>query len=366
MEEYSIDNNPVVATHLLQHTLRNLCHKNSPWIYAVFWRILPRSHPPPDWDFLQKGAHNRRNWMLAWEDGFCNFLGSTAGRNPPASSSSEEKNCDIQIDGLQPELFFKMSHEIHNYGEGLIGKVAAERGQRGHKCVYSEQINLSEWQNSVHLHPRTWKAQFQSGIKTISLIAVHEGVLQLGALRKVDLSLYHWSQRISSMLLKSKFFLIIFRLFPVSSYHVHHLHLHRQSIQLLSPFNLLHPSSSRIHFPIEGFNNDSIISTMPDDQFYETSQPVLYPTTPLISNMDYVSDHFNEPLMHTLLAMNSLEKLLMKLPSVAPPSSKSSPPFFQLHDESFPSISPSQHPLMGLDQAVAEDHQFHQEEKACP
>ncbi|XP_031264647.1 protein RICE SALT SENSITIVE 3-like [Pistacia vera] len=360
MEEYSIDNNPVVATHLLQHTLRNLCHKNSPWIYAVFWRILPRSHPPPDWDLLQKGAHNRsrvnrRNWMLAWEDGFCNFLASTAGRNPPASSSSEDKNCDIQIDGLQPELFFKMSHEIHNYGEGLIGKVAAERG---HKCVYSEQINLSVWQNSVHLHPRTWKAQFQSGIKTISLIAVHEGVLQLGALRKVPEDLIYVAE--IQIFFNNLQIIPGFLLPRPSSPSPSPIHSTIFPFQVTAPINIHNP------FPIEGFNNDSIISTMPDDQCYETSQPVLYPTTPLISNMDYVSDHFNEPLMHTLLAMNSLEKLLMKLPSVAPPSSKSSPPFFQLHDESFPSISPSQHPLMGLDQAVAEDHQFHHEEKACP
>lgn len=44
---------PVAVTHLLQHTLRSLCTGGggdapSPqWVYAVFWRILPRNYPPP-------------------------------------------------------------------------------------------------------------------------------------------------------------------------------------------------------------------------------------------------------------------------------------------------------------------------------
>lgn len=37
---------------LLQHTLRSLCScsdssNSSKWVYAVFWRILPRNYPPP-------------------------------------------------------------------------------------------------------------------------------------------------------------------------------------------------------------------------------------------------------------------------------------------------------------------------------
>ena len=44
---------PVAVTHLLQHTLRSLCTAaggDGPapqWVYAVFWRILPRNYPPP-------------------------------------------------------------------------------------------------------------------------------------------------------------------------------------------------------------------------------------------------------------------------------------------------------------------------------
>ncbi|KAL1550892.1 protein RICE SALT SENSITIVE 3-like [Salvia divinorum] len=179
--------NSLAVTHLLQHTLRSLCiHENSQWVYAVFWRILPRNYPPPKWDG-QGGVYDRsrgvrKNWILVWEDGFCNF----------AASGGEMKECGSEYQGLQPDLFFKMSHEIYNYGEGLIGKVAADHSHKWiHKEPNDQEINfLSAWHNSADSHPRTWEAQFRSGIKTIALIAVREGVIQLGAVHKVveDLS----------------------------------------------------------------------------------------------------------------------------------------------------------------------------------
>ncbi|XP_064998516.1 uncharacterized protein LOC135633230 isoform X2 [Musa acuminata AAA Group] len=138
--------NPLAVTHLLQHTLRSLCnHKSSQWIYAVFWRILPRNYPPPKWDLhggvYDRSRGNRRNWILAWEDGFCNFAASSC------EQAMTEEEC--QLKGLQPELFFKMSHEIYNYGEGLIGKVAADHS---HKWVFKEpqdhkMVLLSTWNN---------------------------------------------------------------------------------------------------------------------------------------------------------------------------------------------------------------------------
>ncbi|GMN41663.1 hypothetical protein TIFTF001_010882 [Ficus carica] len=135
-----------------------------------------------------------RGRILVWEDGFCNFAASssssspttTAGGGGGSGAAGPEMNggdcsgpslygnpssCDhfqhYHHQGLQPELFFKMSHEIYNYGEGLIGKVAADHS---HKWIYKEpndqEINfLSAWHNSADSHPRTWEAQFQSGIK---------------------------------------------------------------------------------------------------------------------------------------------------------------------------------------------------------
>lgn len=62
---------------------------------------------------------------MVWEDGFCNFAASTAEINAnecPGSSSNNNNNNNYgeyqHYQGLQPELFFKMSHEIYNYGEG--------------------------------------------------------------------------------------------------------------------------------------------------------------------------------------------------------------------------------------------------------
>lgn len=170
---------PVAVTHLLQHTLRSLCTSDaSQWVYAVFWRILPRNYPPPKWDLpgvaYDRTRGNRRNWILAWEDGFCNFAATSAacGQDGAAAASGAYSDCEAAAaqevkQGLQPELFFKMSHDIYNYGEGLIGKVAADHN---HKWVFKEpqeqEMNLiSSWSNPADSQPRTWEAQFQSGIQ---------------------------------------------------------------------------------------------------------------------------------------------------------------------------------------------------------
>ncbi|GMH27628.1 hypothetical protein Nepgr_029471 [Nepenthes gracilis] len=275
---------PLAVTHLLQHTLRSLCLvDNSQWVYAVFWRILPRNFPPPQWDG-QGGAYdrsrgNRRNWILVWEDGFCNFAASASGDINPSDypSSSVYDNCELQhFQGLQPELFFKMSHEIYNYGEGLIGKVAADHS---HKWIYKDpheqEINfLSSWHNSADSHPRTWEAQFQSGIETIALVAVREGIVQLGSLHKVieDLSYV--------VSLRKKF-----------SY-----------IESIPGVLFPHPSSSAFHCMA---NRHSRPETW-------HNQALLAPP------IEYAYDHF----MKITPSMRSLEALLSKLPSVvpAPPS----------------------------------------------
>jgi len=89
---------------------------------------------------------------------------------------------------FNPELFFKMSHEVYSYGEGLMGKVAADDS---HKWVYREAQEkgislLSPWHGSLDPHPRTWEGQFRAGIQTIALVAVEGGLLQLGSTLKID------------------------------------------------------------------------------------------------------------------------------------------------------------------------------------
>nr|GLL48236.1 transcription factor bHLH155-like isoform X1 [Ipomoea trifida] len=177
---------------LLQHTLRSLCtcsDSSSPspkWVYAVFWRILPRIYPPPKWDhggsLLDRAKGNKRNWILVWEDGFCDFC------------ECERAGSGYVKGRFGADIFFKMSHEVYNFGEGLVGKVAADNS---HKWVFRDSQTetdpsfISSWNVSLDPQPRAWEVQFNSGIQTISIISVREGIIQLGSFSKVaeDLNL---------------------------------------------------------------------------------------------------------------------------------------------------------------------------------
>ncbi|TYH84604.1 hypothetical protein ES332_D02G207900v1 [Gossypium tomentosum] len=317
MEEHL---SPLAVTHLLQHTLRSLCiHENSQWVYAVFWRILPRNYPPPKWDgqgAYDRSRGNRRNWILVWEDGFCNFAASAAEINSgDCHGSSVHGSSEFQhYQGLQPELFFKMSHEIYNYGEGLIGKVAADHS---HKWIYKEpneqEINfLSAWHNSADSHPRTWEAQFQAGIKTIALIAVREGVVQLGAVHKVieDLSYV--------VLLRKKF-----------SY-----------IESIPGVLLSHPSSSAYPFKVDAYGTPEAWAHFPAGTTIAPPPPPEF------------YDHFNQPMKITP-SMSSLEALLSKLPSVVPPQASSG--YCESHPQS--QFQSSQRPVeyIGMEKVAKEE-----------
>ncbi|RWR82994.1 transcription factor LHW-like protein isoform X1 [Cinnamomum micranthum f. kanehirae] len=176
---------------LLQYTLRSLCaspsasnsYSSNPskWVYAVFWRILPRNYPPPKWDngggALDRSKANRRNWILVWEDGFCDFFECQRA----GSSYNKGK--------FGADVFFKMSHEVYSYGEGLMGKIAADNS---HKWIFREMPSENEsnfftsWNGSRDSQPKAWESQFNSGIQTIAIIAVREGIIQLGSLNKVN------------------------------------------------------------------------------------------------------------------------------------------------------------------------------------
>ena len=127
-----------------------------------------------------------------WEDGFCDFSACASGtgnESTRAASSSFlatrqlRPNVDDEPEAMNPELFFKMSHEVYNYGEGyvrvfaispfhrlqtlrtlfrnlssnnplpcrLMGKVAVDNS---HKWVYKEPLEneisfLSPWHASL-------------------------------------------------------------------------------------------------------------------------------------------------------------------------------------------------------------------------
>lgn len=58
--------------------------------------------------------------ILAWEDGFCNFAASACDHEGAAAPVAAAAAGQDAAKGLQPELFFKMSHDIYNYGEGYV------------------------------------------------------------------------------------------------------------------------------------------------------------------------------------------------------------------------------------------------------
>ncbi|KAJ6770362.1 hypothetical protein OIU79_021083 [Salix purpurea] len=135
-----------VGMMALHEALRSVC-LNSDWTYSVFWTIRPR--PRVRGGNGCKVGDDNGSLMLMWEDGFCR------GR---------VGDCLEEIDGedLVRKAFSKMSIQLYNYGEGLMGKVASDKC---HKWVFKEptecEPNISNyWQSSFDALPPEWTDQF--------------------------------------------------------------------------------------------------------------------------------------------------------------------------------------------------------------
>lgn len=160
----------------LHEALRTVC-LNSDWTYSVFWTIRPR--PRVRGGNGCKVGDDNGSLMLMWEDGFCR--GRVA-------------DCLPDIDGEDPvrKAFSKMSIQLYNYGEGLMGKVASDKC---HKWVFKEptecEPNISNyWQSSFDALPPEWTDQFESGIQTIAVIQAGHGLLQLGSCKIIPEDLH--------------------------------------------------------------------------------------------------------------------------------------------------------------------------------
>ncbi|KAL0328458.1 UNVERIFIED_CONTAM: protein RICE SALT SENSITIVE 3 [Sesamum calycinum] len=158
-----------VGMMALHEALRSVC-LNSDWTYSVFWTIRPR--PRVRGGNGCKVGDDNGSLMLMWEDGFCR--GRVA-------------ECLDEMDGEDPvrKSFSKMSIQLYNYGEGLMGKVASDKC---HKWVFKEptecEPNISNyWQSSFDALPPEWTEQFESGIQTIAVIQAGHGLLQLDTRR---------------------------------------------------------------------------------------------------------------------------------------------------------------------------------------
>ncbi|KAM0919591.1 hypothetical protein ACQ4PT_008068 [Festuca glaucescens] len=160
----------------LHEALRNVC-LNSDWTYSVFWTIRPR--PRCRGRNGCKIGDDNGSLMLMWEDGFC---------RPRVAECLED------MDGEDPvrKAFSKMSIQLYNYGEGLMGKVASDKC---HKWVFKEpsecEPNIANyWQSSFDALPTEWTDQFASGIQTIAVIQAGHGLLQLGSCKIIPEDLH--------------------------------------------------------------------------------------------------------------------------------------------------------------------------------
>ncbi|XP_068654686.1 protein RICE SALT SENSITIVE 3-like isoform X2 [Aristolochia californica] len=165
-----------VGMMALHEALRNVC-LNSDWTYSVFWTIRPR--PRSRGGNGCKVGDDNGSLMLMWEDGFC---------RPRVAECLED------MDGEDPvrKAFSKMSIQLYNYGEGLMGKVASDKC---HKWVFKEpsecEPNVSNyWQSSFDALPPEWTDQFNSGIQTIAVIQAGHGLLQLGSCKIIPEDLH--------------------------------------------------------------------------------------------------------------------------------------------------------------------------------
>ncbi|KAJ4809525.1 Serine/threonine-protein kinase WNK (With No Lysine)-like protein [Rhynchospora pubera] len=165
-----------VGMMALHEALRNVC-LNSDWTYSVFWTIRPR--PRCRGGNGCKVGDDNGSLMLMWEDGYCR---ARTGKYVE------------EIDGEDPvrKAFSKMSIQLYNYGEGLMGKVASDKC---HKWVFKEpsdcEPNISNyWQSSFDALPPEWTDQFASGIQTIAVIQAGHGLLQLGSCKIIPEDLH--------------------------------------------------------------------------------------------------------------------------------------------------------------------------------
>ncbi|WCJ32195.1 Serine/threonine-protein kinase WNK (With No Lysine)-related [Euphorbia peplus] len=166
-----------VGMMALHEALRSVC-LNTDWTYSVFWTIRPR--PRVRGGNGCKVGDDNGSLMLMWEDGYCR--GRVGG------------DCLEEIDGEDPvrKSFSKMSIQLYNYGEGLMGKVASDKC---HKWVFKEpsecEPNISNyWQSSFDALPPEWTDQFESGIQTIAVIQAGHGLLQLGSCKIIPEDLH--------------------------------------------------------------------------------------------------------------------------------------------------------------------------------
>lgn len=134
--------------------------------------------------------------MLTWEDGYYDYSRSFADACSGGNVRSDKGGNPLDQGGsgdLEGQIGLavaRMSYYVYSMGEGIIGRVAFT-GK--HQWVFHDGQNRSEAASGGNLHnqsaseknPDGWQNQFAAGIKTIAVIAVPQGVVQLGSTKLI-------------------------------------------------------------------------------------------------------------------------------------------------------------------------------------
>eukprot|EP00250_Pteridium_aquilinum_P005980 c15984_g1_i1 orf=699-3614(-) len=174
----------------LQQTLKSLCSRTG-WCYAVFWKLKRRSR-----------------MMLTWEDGYYDCSKSAADICRGQSNSCPETGGNPldqggSGDGQIGLAVARMSYYVYSMGEGIIGRVAFTGKHQwvfhdGENHLESTPGGILNNQFASEKNPDGWQNQFAAGIKTIAVIAVPQGVVQLGS-TKLMMEDLKWIDHIKSV-----------------------------------------------------------------------------------------------------------------------------------------------------------------------
>eukprot|EP00850_Spirogloea_muscicola_P005123 SM000023S07579 [mRNA] locus=s23:256954:262008:- [translate_table: standard] len=204
----------------LHDVLAGLC-RSSGWAYAVFWRLRPRAMPHEHACGRQDGTAEDLKWasgrtIKSWPKQrsaarpCLTALRAAPAMSPPQDlgsvGSGQSQWCPTSgagLDGfyslnnwrLSPkefstvnparlsEEFGRMSYQLYNCNDGLIGKVAAHGS---YQWVHKKDLEHAAASDNgldglSEQYPAGWQEQFDAGIQTIAGISVAQGVLQLGS-----------------------------------------------------------------------------------------------------------------------------------------------------------------------------------------
>ncbi|KAI5063921.1 hypothetical protein GOP47_0020591 [Adiantum capillus-veneris] len=160
---------------ILQQTLRGVCFDTG-WCYAVFWK-------------LKRQARS----VLTWEDAFYGAKGDDTNATSIVSSLGQQVNPGlVNMEDPIALSVSKMSYHMYSVGEGIIGRIAFTNK---HQWVFSSNdkgtttdggsTKKANLRMQPEKYPSGWDQQFAAGIKTIAVIAVPQGVVQLGSTRVI-------------------------------------------------------------------------------------------------------------------------------------------------------------------------------------